>query len=73
MVCKTSLSSMFRGIPITYDFIQSILGKPVTDNGKQIGVIIGVEPDRDTISMEIDDRYGVVFAKTQSLKIVGRR
>ena len=27
MVCKTSLSTMFRGLPITNDFVYSILGK----------------------------------------------
>lgn len=73
MVCKTSLSMMFRGIPITNDFIYTILGKPVTDNGKLIGVIIGVDPKRDSISIEIDDWYRDEFAETQSFEIVGRR
>ena len=73
MVCKTSLSNMFRGLPITYNFIQSILGKPVTDNGKQIGTIIGVNPETDTISMEIDNLYADEFVKTFGFEIVGRR
>lgn len=72
MVCKTSLSNIFRGLPITYDFIQSILGKPVTDKGKQIGTIIGANPETDTISMEIDDWYADEFTKTSGFEIVGR-
>lgn len=72
MVCKTSLSNLFRGIPITNDLIHSILGKPVTDKGKQIGTIIGVNLKTDTISMEIDDWYADEFIKTSGFEIVGR-
>lgn len=72
MVCKTSLSSLFRGISITDNLIRSILGKPVTDKGKQIGTIIGVNPETDTISMEIDDWYADNFVKTSGFEIVGR-
>lgn len=72
MVCKTSLSGMFRGISITNDLIQSILGKPIINKGKNIGTIIGVNPKADTISMEIDDWYAEEFAKVSSLEIVGR-
>ena len=72
MVCKTSLSNMFRGISIADDFIYSILGKPVTDKGRQIGTIIGVNPETDTISLEIDDWYADEFAKTSGFEIVGR-
>ena len=70
MVCKTSLSNMFRGLPITNDFVYSILGKPVTDKGKQIGAIIGVDLKSDTISMEIDDQYADEFVTTSSFEIV---
>ena len=73
MVCKTSLSNMFRGMPLTYDFIQTILGKPVTDKGKRIGAIIGVNPEADTISMEIDDWYADEFVKVSGFEIVGRK
>ena len=73
MVCKTSLSNMFRGLSITNDFIYSILGKPVTDKGKQIGAIIGVDLKSDTISMEIDDRYADEFVKTSGFEIAGGR
>ena len=73
MVCKTSLHNMFRGLPITNDFVYSILGKPVTDKGKQIGAIIGVDLKNDTISMEIDDRYADEFVKTSGLEITGGR
>lgn len=75
MVCKTSLSTMFRGIPITNEFVCTILGKPVTDKGKQIGTIIGVNTETDTISMEIDDWYADEFinTKTPIFEIVGRR
>lgn len=71
MVCKTSLSNMFRDLSITDSFIQSILGKPVTDKGKTIGMIIGVNPETDTIAMEIDDWYADEFIKTSGFEIVG--
>ena len=73
MVCKTSLSNMFRGLPITDDLIRSIPGKPVTDKGKEIGTIIGVNPQADTISIEIDDWYADEFCKTSGFEIVGGR
>lgn len=57
MVWKTSFSGLFRDVPITYELIQSILGAPVTDRGKYIGTIIGVNPEADTISIEMDDCY----------------
>ena len=63
MVCETSLSNMFRGVMLTDNLIQSILEKPVTYNGRNIGAIIGVNPEADTISMEIDDRYACEFIK----------
>lgn len=78
MVCKTSLSNLVRGLPIANDLnlIYSILGKPLTDNGKQIGAIIGVDLKSDTITIEIDDRYADIissceFAKTSSFEIAG--
>ena len=72
MICKTSLSNLFRAIPITSYFIRSILGKPVTDEGKQIGTVIGVNLKTDTITMEIDDRYADEFIKkTSGFEIVG--
>jgi hypothetical protein len=61
---------MFRGVPITNELIYSILGKPVTDKGKEIGTIIGVNPDKDTISIEIDDWYADEFGKTSGFEIV---
>ena len=73
MVCKTSLSGMFRGVQITNELIWSILGKPITDKGRQIGTIIGVNPKDDTISIEIDDLYADKFVKTTEFEIVGRR
>ena len=62
---------MFRGISISDEFINNILGKPVTDNGNQIGVIIGANPKTDTIYMEVNDSYKDKFIETQSIEIEG--
>lgn len=61
MVCKVALSAIFRGISITDEFIKSILGKPITHDGKQIGIITRVEPETDKLYMDIDRRYKTQF------------
>lgn len=71
MVCKVSLSSLFQGMSITDNLVHSILGKPVTYRGKEIGTIIGVNPETYTMSMEIDDWYADEFCKTSGLEFVG--
>lgn len=74
MVCKVSLSAIFQGIPITNDFIQSILGKPIVHDGNQIGIITRVEPDTDKLYMEIDRRYKSQFENHErySFEIIDR-
>lgn len=70
MICKTSLSSIFKGIPITPEFIQATLGKPVVYKGKQIGVLSMIEPDTDTLRMDIDDSYREEFEKDSRITFV---
>lgn len=74
MVCKVSLSAIFRGISITDEFIKSILGKPITHDGKQIVVITRVDPDADKLCMEIDRRYKSQFENHErySFEIIDR-
>lgn len=64
MVCKTSVSSMFGDLPLTTDFICSVVGKPIMDNGKQIGIITSIDPKTDTLYMDIDDNYKAQFEKS---------
>ena len=70
MICKTSISNLFRGIPITDDFVLSILGKPVVDNGIQIGIITGACPDTDELYMRIDGVYKEQFEKVHCFEII---
>lgn len=72
MICKTKLSSMFGDINITNEFIQSIIGKPVKDKGKEIGVITIVDPDEDLLYVDIDERYQTQFEKLCSFEIIVR-
>lgn len=74
MVCKVALSSIFRGISITDEFIKSILGKPIIHDGKQIGIITRVEPETDKLYMDIDRRYKSQFEnhRQYSFEIIDR-
>ena len=57
MIIKTSLSNLFRGLEITDQLKESILGKSVTSEGREIGTIIGVSPLTDCITIDVDDSY----------------
>lgn len=74
MICKTSLSAMFRGVLITEEFIYSILGTPIEHDGEQIGVISMVKPEIDMLYMDINDRYKSQFEQSTqpSYEIIDR-
>lgn len=71
MVCKVKASSIFPDIELTCDFICSVIGKPVMDKGKQVGVISYIDPKTDTMYMDIDDDYRYQFEEDQII-IYGR-
>ena len=57
MICKTTLSNLFQNMTVTDQFIRSLIGMPITDNGKRIGVIIGTKPETNELYLDIDDCY----------------
>lgn len=57
MVIKVRRSFLFGDVEPTDNFIRSILGTPITDKNKQIGVIVGYNKEKDLFSFDIDDDY----------------
>lgn len=72
MICKTKSSSMFGDINVTDEFIQSIIGKPVEDDGEEIGIITIVDPEEDFLYVDIDGGYQTRFEKLCSFEILVR-
>lgn len=65
MICKTKISSLFSDASSdNYRRIaDSALGKPVMHNGKQVGIIIGINFDDDLLTVDInDDDYERIFS-----------
>lgn len=66
MICKAKMSSLFHDVSSdNYRRIaDSTLGKPVTHDGKQVGIIIGINFDDDLLTLDInDDEYERIFGK----------
>ena len=57
MVVKVRRSSLFGYVEPSYDFMCSVLGRPIMDGNKQIGVIIGYNEEKDLFTFDIDDDY----------------
>ena len=53
-IVKSKIGSLLPKNP-SCDLINSILGKPVTKDGKSVGTIIGIDPEKDEITFEMDD------------------
>ena len=73
MILKGKLSRICPHVDFTYDVIQSMLGKPITKDGKTIGIICGIDPKRDDLRFDIDDEHVKDFMldKFTSFEIVG--
>ena len=58
MIVKVRASSLFGNIERSYDFINSVLGRPVIEGDrKQIGMITYYDDKTDTFNLDIDDEY----------------
>jgi hypothetical protein len=63
MKVKGSLSEVFKGIDMKSQLLNQLVGKPLTDNGKQVGVITSYDIETDTIYIEVEDSYGAELFK----------
>lgn len=66
-IVKSKIGSLLPKNP-NYDVINSILGKPVTKDGKNVGTIIGINPEKDEITFEIDDDVVSDFYQSSSVE-----
>lgn len=66
-IVKSKIGSLLPKNP-SYDVINSILGKPVTKDGKNVGTIVGIDPEKDEITFEIDDDVVSDFCQSSSVK-----
>lgn len=57
MIVKVRASSLFGNMERSYEFINSVLGRPVTDGNRKIGMIVGYNDTKDLFSLDIDDDY----------------
>lgn len=67
----TSTSQLTKGLPVTKDTLDSLIGKPVYDSiGNRIGVVSNYSDDKETIFLDLvegylDDFDGDVMATVQ--------
>ena len=66
MIVKVRGTYLFPNTELTDDFVRSVLGKPVMDGNKQIGVIVGY--NNDFFSFDIDDDYKEKIILTHEIR-----
>lgn len=66
-IVKSKIGSLLPNNP-SCDLINSILGKPVTKDGKSVGTIIGIDPEKDEITFEMDDDVVSDFCQSSSVE-----
>lgn len=51
-------SQLLKGLPITKDTLDSLIGKPIHDsNGNTIGKVSGYSDDKETIFLDLPEGY----------------
>ena len=58
---QISISQLFRGINVTKELLDDMIGKPVHDNdGNTIGKIVGYSMEDDVLYCQMEDRSDLI-------------
>ena len=64
-------SQLMKGLPVTKDTLDSLIGKPVHDsNGNTIGVVSNYSDDKEVIFLDLTDGYLNNFDGDTTMAIV---
>lgn len=59
-------SQLMKGLPVTKDILDSLIGKPVHDSiGNRIGVVSNYSDDKELIFLDLNDFDGDTMATVQ--------